>query len=202
MTAPVVDPKLENVKKQIEGAFAGGPGPSKDFSSSSAVAPHDASSMACAMLAAYHTAAEVNPAKAFRGKAFTPQVQLTDAGELQSKAWWNSVLDIIQTVAPVVINAISKDFQAQPPQLASIIQALPAQRRNDPGFVDYATTVLLNLGQATVQAMSGAKDFTDPSTALSIPQPPPGMDKGWFDDVVKFVSDAAPVAIPIIMSLI
>jgi hypothetical protein len=158
--------------------------------------------MASAMLAAYHTAAEVNPGKAFRGKAFTPQVQLSDASELQQKAWWNSVLDIIQTVAPVVINAVSKDYQVQPPQLSSIIQALPAQRRNDPGFVDYATTVLLNLGQGTVQAMSGQKDFTDPRTEISIPQPPPGMDKGWFDDVCKFVGDAAPIALPIIMSLI
>jgi hypothetical protein len=199
MTA-VLDPKLEQVKKQIEGAFAGAPLPGKDYAPGIAV--HDASSMACAMLAAYHTAAEVNPAKAFRSKAFTPHVRLADPAQLQDKAWWNTVLDVIQTVAPVVINAVSKDYTAQPPQLASIIQALPAERRNDPGFVDYATSVLLNLGQATVQAMSGEKDFRDPNAQIPIPQPPPGMDKGWFDDVCDFVSDAAPIALPIIMSLL
>jgi len=46
------------------------------------------------------------------------------------------------------------------------------------------------------------KDFTDPATAISIPEPPPGTPKGWFDDVVDFVSDAAPVVLPIVMSLI
>ncbi len=176
MTASVLDPKLENVKRQIEGAFTGGPGvESKDYAPATSVV-RDASSMASAMLSAYHVAATVNPDKAFRAKGFTPQVQIGDPSELEMKAWWDSVL--------------------------SIIQHLPAQRQNDRAFADYATTLLLTLGQATVQAMSGQKDFTDSRTQVSIPQPPPGMDKGWFDDVCSFVSDAAPVALPIIMSLI
>jgi len=202
MTASVLDPKLENVKRQIEGAFTGGPGvESKDYAPATSVV-RDASSMASAMLSAYHVAATVNPDKAFRAKGFTPQVQIGDPSELEMKAWWDSVLSIIQTVAPVVIDAVSKDYQPRPPQLSSIIQHLPAQRQNDRAFADYATTLLLTLGQATVQAMSGQKDFTDSRTQVSIPQPPPGMDKGWFDDVCSFVSDAAPVALPIIMSLI
>jgi hypothetical protein len=201
MTAVALDPKLDSIKKQIEAAFAGGPGPNgKGYAPSTTV--HDATAMAGAMLSAYHVAATVNPSKAFKSKAFAPQVQVSDPSELQDKAWWNTVLDIIQTTGPIVINALSKDYKPTSPNLASIIQALPEERRNDKGFVDYATTCLLSLGQATVQALSGQKDFTDPATAISIPEPPPGMPKGWFDDVVDFVSDAAPVVLPIVMSLI
>jgi hypothetical protein len=201
MATAVLDPKLESIKQQIEGAFTGAPGPNgKDYASGTTVV-QDASSMANAMLSAYQVAATVNPGKAFRPKAFA-QVRVSDPSELEQKAWWDSVLSIIQTVAPAVINAVSKDYQPQSPNLATIIQRLPAERRNDKDFVDYATTLLLTLGQATVDAMSGRKDFTDPATQLSIPQAPPGKPKGWFDDVCSFVSDAAPVALPIIMSLI
>jgi hypothetical protein len=116
------------------------------------------------------------PDKAFRAKGFTPRVRLSDASLLGQKGWFDSVM--------------------------SIVQALPAERRNDKDFVDYATTLLLALGQATVQAMSGEKDFTDPATQVAIPEPPAGMPKGCFDDVCDFVSDAAPVALPLIMSLL
>jgi hypothetical protein len=203
MTTAALDPKLEKLANQIEGAFAGG-GAGKGFEMDgpSTTVVHDACSMASSLLSAYHVAATVNPAKAFKAKAFAPTVQVADPLELGQKAWWNTVLDIIQTTAPVVINALSKDFQPKAPTLEQVIQGLPEQRRNDKDFVDYATTLLLTLGQATVQSMSGQKDFSDPATALSIPQPPPGKDKGWFDDVCDFVSDAAPIALPIIMSLI
>jgi len=205
MTVATLDPQLENLKKQIEGAFTGGPGPDgKDFAAGTPPITfvHDASSMASAMLSAYHVATVVNPNKAFKAKAFTPQVQLSDPSELTQKNWFHSFLSIVQTVGPVIINALSKDFQPQAPNLATIIQALPPERRNDKDFVDYATTLLLTLGQATVEALSGKKDFTTPNTQVYIPQPPPGMPKGWFDDVCKFVADAAPVVIPIVMSLI
>jgi hypothetical protein len=202
MTAAVLDPKLESVKRQIEDAFAGGPGPDGKDYAPAATAVRDASSMASAMLSAYHVAATVNPSKAFRAKGFTPRVQVGDPSELEQKAWWDSVLNIIQTVAPVVIDAVSKDYQPRAPQLSSIIAHLPAERQHDKAFADYATTLLLSLSQATIQAMSGQKDFTNPNTQFAIPQPPPGMPKGWFDDVCSFVSDAAPVALPIIMSLL
>jgi hypothetical protein len=202
MSVAIYDPKLDNVKKQIESAFASGAQPhGKDFAPTNA-AINDACAMASAMLSAYHVAATVNPDKAFRAKGFVPKVRLSDASELGQKGWFDSVMSIIQTVAPVVIDAVSKDFQPKPTNLASIIQALPAERRNDKDFVDYATTLLLALGQATVQAMSGQKDFTNPATQVSIPPPPPGMPKGWFDDVCDFVADAAPVALPVIMSLL
>jgi hypothetical protein len=202
MPVAIYDPKLDSMKKQIESAFAGGASQDgKDFAPTS-TAINDACSLASAMLSAYHVAATVNPDKAFRAKGYVPKVRLSDASELGQKGWFDSVMSIIQTVAPVVIDAVSKDFQPKPTNLASIIQALPAERRNDKDFVDYATTLLLALGQATVQAMSGQKDFTDPATQVAIPEPPPGMPKGWFDDVCDFVADAAPVALPVIMSLI
>ena len=202
MSVAIYDPKLDSMKRQIENAFASKTRPGgKDFASADA-ALEDACSVASAMLSAYHVAATVNPDKAFRAKGFTPKVRLSDASLLGQKGWFDSVMSIIQTVAPVVIDAVSKDFQPKAPSLASIVQALPAERRNDKDFVDYATTLLLALGQATVQAMSGEKDFTDPATQVAIPEPPAGMPKGWFDDVCDFVSDAAPVALPVIMSLL
>ena len=198
----VLDPKLDNVKQQIESAFASGAASGgKDFSPGTALVS-DASSMAGAMLSAYQIAATVNPSKAFKSKGYTPQAQVSDPAELGQKAWWDSVLNIIQTVAPVVINALSKDFQPQSPNLAAIIANLPEERRTDKAFVDYATTVLLTLGQATAQSMAGQKDFTDPANSVTIPTAPSGMDKGWFDDVCSFVSHAAPVVLPIVMSLI
>jgi hypothetical protein len=201
MTAVALDPKLDSLKKQIEAAFAGGPGPNgKDYAPSTTV--HDATAMASAMLSAYHVATTVNPSKAFKAKAFAPQVQVSDPSELQDKAWWDTVLDIVQTAGPIVINALSKDYKPTSPNLATIIQALPEERRNDKDFVDYATTLLLSLGQATVQALSGQKDFTDPATQISIPEPPPGKPKGWFDDVCDFVSDAASVVVPIAMAVL
>jgi len=35
-----------------------------------------------------------------------------------------------------------------------------------------------------------------------LPAAPDGKDKGWFDDVCDFVSQAAPVVLPIVMSLL
>jgi hypothetical protein len=202
MSVAIYDPKLDSMKRQIENAFASKPRPGGKSLASADAALEDACSLASAMLSAYHVAATVNPDKAFRAKGFTPKVRLSDASLLGQKGWFDSVMSIIQTVAPVVIDAVSKDFQPKAPSLASIVQALPAERRNDKDFVDYATTLLLALGQATVQAMSGEKDFTDPATQVAIPEPPAGMPKGWFDDVCDFVSDAAPVALPVIMSLL
>lgn len=202
MTAMAIDPKLDNVKKQIQAAFAGGPGPDGKGYASPTTVVRDASSMASAMLSAYHVAATVNPGKAFKAKGFTPKAQVSDSSELQAKDWWDSVIDIIEVVGPVVIDAVSKDYQPKSPNLASIIQALPAERRNDKDFVDYATTLLLSLGQATVQVLSGQKSFADPAAEVVIPQSPPGKPKDWFDDVCDFVSDAAPVVVPIIMSLL
>jgi hypothetical protein len=199
MATAVLSPQLEEIKQRIEDAFPVADGDGKDFTS----APTDlgdAGRMAAAMLSAYHIAATLHPEKAYRPKAFTPGVQLSDSRNLATKSWWNDVVDVITTVAPVVIDAVSKDYRPPQPHLNSIIQQIPRERRNDKDFVDYATTVLLTLANATVQALSGQKDFTAPGQEVEVPQPPAGKDKGWFDDVCDFVSDAAPVVVPIVMA--
>lgn len=202
MTIPGLDPELESIKGQIETAFADGPAPDgKDAAPTTPVS--SSASMASAMLGAYHAAVAVNPGKAFKPtKAFAPQVNVSSATELGEKEWWDDVLSIVQVVAPVVIDAVSKDFDPTQPTLQTILAALPPERRSDPDFADYATTVLLTLSQGTVQAMSGQKDFTDPATQIPVPTPPPGKSKAWYDDVARFAAQAAPVVLPIVMSLI
>ena len=105
-------------------------------------------------------------------------------------------------MAPVVINALSKDYQPPQPSLKDIINGLPVDRKNDKDWTDFATQILLIAAQTTVEALGGKKDFTDEQNIPDIPQPPTGKPKDWFDDVCHFVANAAPVAIPIIMSLI
>jgi hypothetical protein len=202
MTTPNLNPKLDNIKDQIETAFADGPRP--DGNGTPPTVPVSSSgSMASAFLGAYHAAVIANPGKAFKPtKAFAPQVHVNSSTELAQKEWWDSVLSIIQVVAPVVIDAVSKDFEPVQATLQTILDALPPEYRDDPAFADYATTVLLTLCQETVQAMSGKKDFTDPATPIPVPTPPPGKSKDWFDDVCKFAAQAAPVVLPIVMSII
>jgi hypothetical protein len=203
MATAVLDPRVETLKKQFETAFAGGKGPEfKDFAAADA-ALADATKMASVMLSGYQIGAAVNPSKAYKAKDFKPSVRLSDPSQLANKSWWNDVIDVIEVVGPVIVNALDKDYRPQPPQLADVIQRLPAERRNDKDFVDYATSLLLALAQTTIQALDPQKAFTNGGSArYAIPDPPPGKDKGWFDDVCDFVSDAAPVAVPIILSLL
>jgi hypothetical protein len=206
MTTPDFDRGLEKIREKIEAAFAEGADPEPapvDRDPAPVASGSSAGSMASAMLGAYQAAATVNPGKAFKpGKAFAPQIHVDSPTEMTEKAWWDSVLSIVQVVAPVVIDAVSKDFESSSPTLQQILEALPPERRNDQDFADYATTVLLTLSEETVKAMSGQKDFTDPATEIPVPTPPSGKSKDWFDDVCNFAAQAAPVVLPIVMSLI
>lgn len=202
MTTAVLDPKLQSLAAQIEGAFAGGPAPSAGGAAPSSQSTHDAASVAGSMLSAYHSAALVNPTKAYKSKGLAPTIQVSDPTEATTKSFWDSVWSVVQTVGPVVIDAISKDYQPQQANLATIIEGLPANRRNDKDWVDFATTLLLSVAQGTVQALSGQKDFSDPASQPPLPQPPAGADKGFWDDAWGFVQQAAPTAMPIIMSLL
>ncbi len=202
MTAAVLDPKLAGLAAQIEGAFAGGPAPSPNGGTSTAPGTRDAASVASSMLSAYHSAAVINPAKAYKSKGLAPTIQVSDPAEATSKDFWDSVWTVVQTVGPVVVDALSKDYQPNQPNLSTVIQGIPANRRNDKDWVDFATTLLLSVAQGTVQVLSGQKDFTDPASQPPLPQPPAGADKGFFDDAWGFVQQAAPVAMPIIMSLL
>lgn len=187
-----LDPKLDDYKKQIVAAFSSGPGPGPLGSSGTA---SDATSMAASMLAAYQGAAAAQPAKAFQpGKGFSTLV--SDPTQIADKSWWDDVWNIVQTVAPVIIDAVSKDYTPPKADLKAIIQALPEERKNDPDFAEYATTLALTVGQGTAQAMSGSAARPD------LPPAPAGKDKGWFDDVCSFVSKVAPVVLPIAMSLL
>lgn len=187
-----LDPKLEDYKKQIVAAFTDGTGSGSVGSSSAA---SDTTLMGASLLAAYKGAAAAEPSKAFQpGKGFTTLV--SDPTQITDKSWWNDVWNVVQTVAPVIIDAVSKDYTPPKPDLKSIIQGLPQERKNDPDFVDYATTLALTVGQGTVLAMSGSSSRPD------LPTAPPGKDKGWFDDVCGFVSKVAPVVVPIAMSLL
>jgi hypothetical protein len=202
-TAKTIDPKLQQLYDSINGAFAGGPGPAKDFNVGTGI-NSDASQFASSMLAAYHAGAVANPSKAFKptaGKAFNT-LTLDNPQAVVDKAWWNDVLTVVTDMAPVVINALSKDYQPPQPSLKDVIDGLPAARKNDKDWTDFATQLLLTAAETTVHALGGTKDFSDEKNIPDIPQPPAGKDKGWFDDVCHFVSQAAPVAIPIVMSLI
>jgi hypothetical protein len=200
-TPTKADPKLEQLAKEISGAFKGGPGPSKDFSIS--VGNRDAAQFAASLLAAYQTAAVVNPRKAIRppGKAFNT-LTLEDPAAVVGKDFWHDFLSIVSEVAPVVINALSKDYEAPRPVLRDVIDALPAERRDDKSWTDFATQLLLIAAKTTVQALSGEKDFSHSSDLPDLPQPPDGKDKDFFADAMHFVAQAAPVVMPIIMSFL
>jgi len=205
MTTAVLDPKLNDIAVQISSALSTGStastGQGSSSASSSAVV-RDASTIAASLLSAYHSAVLVNPSKAFQTKAMTPSIQLSSKDEILDKGFWDDVWSVVQTAGPIVVNALNKDYKADAPNLASVIQTVPAHRRDDKDWVDFTTSLLLNLAQGAVQALSGQKDFSIAANRPPMPVAPPGADKGWFDDALGFVQKAAPVALPIIMSMI
>jgi hypothetical protein len=207
MSSLVFDPKLREFADQIESALQGGPMP-KGYEYGGAptdvtTTVRDGALLAGSMLEAYHNAALVNPSKAIRPtKAMTPRIQLTSPEEATGKDFWDSFWTVVEHTGPILVNALSKEYRPQPPNLASIIQAVPAHRRNDKSWVDFATNLLLTVAQGTVQSLDGRKDFSDPRNRPQLPQAPANADKSFFDDALQFVQDAAPVAMPIILSLL
>lgn len=203
MTTAILDPKLNDIAVQISSALSSGATTAAYPSlGAPSTTTRDAASLAASLLSAYHSAVMVNPSKAFQVKTMTPRIQLSSRDELLDKGFWDDVWTTVQTVGPVVVNALNKDYRADSPNLASVIQTVPPHRRNDKDWVDFTTSLLLNLAQGAVQALSGQKDFSIPANRPPMPVAPPGADKGWFDDAVGFVQQAAPVALPIIMSMI
>src|SRR5262245_41512229 len=205
MTSAVLDPRLQKLANEIEGALSGQQptGGAKGYlSGQSTDSTKQAASVAGSLLAAYQTSAMLNPTKAFKSKGLVPQLQISDPSLLTDKSWWNSVWDVVQTVAPVVINAMSKDYAPPQSNLSSIIQSVPAHRRNDKDWVDFATTLLLNVAQGTIDAIRQEKDFSDPNNQPQIPMPPANADKNFLSDAWDFVQDAAPIAGPILLSLL
>ncbi|MEP7089391.1 MAG: hypothetical protein ABI776_04720 [Nocardioidaceae bacterium] len=194
MPTTIANPKLEAARKQLLSALT-----SSSSGNTGIVPPstrHDATSMATSLLGAYQSTALADPGKAFRPSNKDYVGRIDDPTAITQKAWWDDVWNIVQTVAPVVIDAVSKDYQPPKPDLNAIAASIPESRRSDSDFMDYATALTFTLGQGTVQAMQGSSDRPD------LPAAPAGKDKGWFDDVCHFVSQAAPVVLPIVMSLL
>jgi len=207
MTAPVLDPKLKDLATQIESAFSGASTTLSGYGTSTGIADaatltHDASTVASSLLSAYQTAATINPNKAYHAKGMKPPAKVMEPSQAASKDFWDSVWDVVEVAGPIIVEAVSKDYKPQQPNLAAVMQKVPAHRRNDKAWVDYTTQLLLNVSQGTAQSLSGQKDFSNPANRPQMPQPPAGADKGFFDDALSFVQDAAPVALPIIMSLL
>ncbi|HEX6872896.1 MAG TPA: hypothetical protein VF163_17505 [Micromonosporaceae bacterium] len=210
MSSPVLDPKLKEFASQIETALQGGPMP-KGYESGGyggvttdiSATVRDGSMLAGSFLQAYHNAALVNPTKAIRPtKGIRPRMQLSSPEEATSKDLWDTFWNVVEHAGPPLLEALTKDYRPETPNLASIIQAVPAHRRNDKGWVDFATDLLLTVAQGTVQSLAGQKDFTDPRNRPQIPQPPANADKNFLSDAFDFVQEAAPVAMPIILSLL
>ena len=198
-TAAAVDPQLKNLAADLANAFSGGPGPSKNFNVQGG---NDAAKMATAFISAYQNAVLVNPTKAFKSKGAPAPLQLSDSTVIATKDFWDDAWDIVVDVAPVVINALSKDFKPQQLNLKQIVDKLPDTRKNDKAWTDYATNTLLYGCYATNQCFGGTKPTSLGGMFDSPPTPPAGVNKDWFDDVCDFVSDAAPVVLPIVMSFI
>ncbi|HEY6130435.1 MAG TPA: hypothetical protein VIV27_00375 [Halioglobus sp.] len=195
-----LDPQMQIVAKQISQAFKGGTDSVKGFNVTSSST--DAAQMAAAFLSAYHQAVLVNPGKALKSKGVVPPVRLEDPESIVSKGWFDDFVKIVGTVGPLVINLASKDYKPDQPDLKSVIARVPDARRDDQEWIDFASQWLLVGAQTCIQTLSGSKDFSDPKNLPELPQPPAGADKGWFDDIVEFVADAAPVVMPIVLSLI
>src|ERR1039458_5423401 len=139
-TAKTIDPKLQQLYDSINGAFAGGPGPAKDFNVGTGI-NSDASQFASSMLAAYHAGAVANPSKAFKptaGKAFNT-LTLDNPQAVVDKAWWNNGPTVDTDVGGVHISPRSNDAAPPPPSLNDVFVELPAARKNDKDWTDFAT---------------------------------------------------------------
>jgi hypothetical protein len=185
-----LNPALEPIKKQLLGAFDGG-------AISGAVGGQgglqDEGILAGAWLSAYPTAIAAQPSKAFKSKDFSAPP--SDTTQLANKDFWDTFWDVVQVAAPIVINAVTKDFK-QPGDLKGVIDQLPANRKNDPEFKEYAVDLALTIGAGTVSALSGE------GAPPEMPTPPTGKDKDFWSDAWKFVQQAAPVVLPIALSLL
>ena len=195
-----LEPQLQTLAEDLKKIFTGGPGPSKNFAT---VGGDDSAKMAAAFVSAYHAAATVNPQKAFKSKGAPAALVLTDSTAVADKGFWDDAWAVVRAVAPVVINALSKDYKPAPATLKQIVDALPAERKNDKAWTDYATNTLLYGCWQTASCFGGTVPRGLLGGAVDMPPtPPPGADKNWLDDVVSFIEDAAPVVLPIVLSLI
>ena len=196
MSSTTYDARIDNLKAQIETAMS--TGSTKDFEGSTASSGMMLPQVCFPLLDAYRLAALVNPSKAFKSKE--PVSDLNRPEAIGDKDFWSEAWRVIQTVGPVLINALNQNGKAPTKSLKAVVAELPPERRDDPEFRAYAADLLLYVTQHTAGALSGAKNYADPATTPEPPQPPPGKD--FWSDAWDFVCDAAPVVLPIVLSLL
>ncbi|SDK59380.1 hypothetical protein [Arthrobacter sp. ok362] len=200
-TTAVLDTRLQPLAEQLKKSFTGNGQVSKDWGKPSVNT--DASQLAASLLSAYQQAALVNPGIAIRPKGVVPALQLQDPA---NKDLWDDALKLVTTVGPPLINWLSKDYKPETPTLGDIIKQVPESRRNDKDWTDFASQFVLIAAQATVQALSGAKDFTDPKNSITFPDLPPGLTeaerKNWLSDLGDWTVHSLPSIIPAVLPLI
>jgi len=131
----------------------------------------------------------------------TPSLQ--DPMLVLDKSFWGSVCHIVQQAAPIALSVISslsggsKDFNA-------VAQSPEAQRHaDDKDWQNFVADVLTQVAPLVVHALRGTKDFSQPgAVTLNLQRPAniKGDEKGWFDDAMKFVGQALPTVLPIVMA--
>ncbi|MFD5557680.1 hypothetical protein ACFWIA_28050 [Streptomyces sp. NPDC127068] len=101
---------------------------------------------------------------------------------------WPLVWQAVETFGPLLIDIATKNFKPQKKDLVSAIDSVPAHRRKDKDWVDYATTLALILAQGTVQVLSDNKDFATSGQYPTMPKPPNDVDPAYFRDALNFAT--------------
>ncbi|MEY2233812.1 MULTISPECIES: hypothetical protein [Streptomyces] len=184
MTATSLDPRAERFKEQLEAAFAGDAS-GKDFETSNAYG--DVATITWSLLENYVAAAEANP-KGY--KVATKDFVDTKVDNVPDEKIWPLVWQAVEVLGPLIIDIATKDFKPQKKDLISAIDSVPAHRRKDPGWVDYATTLALILAEGTVQVLSDKKDFATSGQYPTMPKPPKDSDPAYFRDALTFATSS------------
>lgn len=184
MTTAGINPQqaVEQLLNQLR-ASSGAP------SSSSSAA---ASSVAATMISGVTDVLRKDPqlvTKA-RPKAFTAPAAVS-AEVIGDKSFWDDLTSVVMTTVPVIVSALSKDYQPK----AAV--AIPPHLAQDKDFWDFLGNALNTVAPVLIGAITG-KDYQPGQP----PAVPPGKDKGWLDDAFKVVADVAPTVLPIVLSLL
>src|SRR3954454_14191315 len=127
MTNTVVEPDLDDLRAQIQGAFTGAVAyPNGGQAHRSA----DIAAVVSPVLDAYRSAVKVNPAKAFSPRSVTA-TPLNDPRVLGDKDFWSDLMSVVAQVAPVIIGALTKDYNPPSKGLPAVIAEIPENLRND-----------------------------------------------------------------------
>lgn len=162
---------------------------------------YQAANFAAGLLAGVPAVASAAPATQSKVKAVAP-LAITDASLLQDKNWLSEAFSIVQTTAPLIINALSKDFKDTGGVVREALQGVQPGRNQDKDWVNFVVDMVTTLTPMVAQAITGQKDFRTTDDIPTITVPPQASDKSWFSDAINAVQKIAPVALPVVMSLI